>query len=296
MNWVNGAFVARYAPAVPVYDAGLMHGKLVWSSPRLVQRRVFRLHDHLYKIRHSAQLNFWPRIPSDEQIIDAIRDTLIRNNMTDGVHIRILLTAGNQITAGMDIANVIDEQGRPSEPRLIIAPEYRTAVYDPSGIRAITSSYLRPGPEMVDQRSHDNNQNASARACYEAKHRGVTTSLMYDAQGHLAEAFASHAGIVRNGKLLTPHVRCCPEGVTRKVILELCAAHGIPAAEADLTRDDVAAADELFIMGTMSGPIAVTTLDDHPVANGDIGPITQKLYDLYHAAMLDPAQSYAILD
>jgi len=296
LNYVDGAFIPRYDPAVPVYDSGFMHGKLVWSSPRLVQRRVFRLHDHLYKIRHSAELNFWPRIPSDQQIIDAIRDTLIRNDMHDGVHIRILVTAGNQRTASMDLAAVVDEQGQPSAPRLIIAPEYRTAVYDPTGISAITSSYLRPGPEMVDQRSHDNNQNASARACYEAKHRGVTTALMYDAQGHLAEAFASHAGIVRDGKLYTPRVRCCPEGVTRKVIFELCAAHKIDAAEADLTRDDVASADELFIMGTMSGPIPVTSLDNNPVADGNIGPVTQKLSDLYHQAMLDPEQGYAILD
>ena len=216
--------------------------------------------------------------------------------MEDGVHIRIMLTAGNQRTASMDLASVVDEHGEPSEPRLIIAPEYRGTVYDPSGISAITSSYLRPGPEMVDQRSHDNNQNASARACYEAKRSGATTALMYDAQGHLAEAFASHAAIVREGKVLTPCVRCCPEGVTRRVILELCAKHGIDAAEADLSHDDVAAADELFIMGTMSGPVPVTTLDARSVADGKIGPVTRRLRDLYQAALLDPDESYPILE
>jgi len=296
LNWVNGEFVPRYAPAVPVYDSGFMHGKQVWSSPRLVRGRVFRLMDHLAKIRHSAELNFWPRVPADEDIIEAIRATLVRNNMEDGVHIRIILTAGNQLTASMDLGAVVDEHGEPSEPRLIIAPEYRSAVYDASGISAITSSYLRPGPEMVDQRSHDNNQNASARACYEAKSQGITTALMYDAQGHLAEAFASHAGIVRDGKVSTPRVRCCPEGVTRRVILRLCATHGIDAAEADLTRDDVAGADEVFIMGTMSGPVGVTTLDGRAVGDGNIGPVTRRLYDLYQAAMLDPAESYPIFE
>ena len=296
LNWVDGQFVSRHDPAVPVYDSGFMHGKHVWSSPRLVRRRIFRFGDHLHKIRHSAELNFWPRIPSDQEIVAAVRATLVRNGMDDGVHIRIMLTAGNQLTASMDLGAVVDESGAPSRPRIIVAPEYRAAVYDVAGVKAITSSYVRAGPETVDQRSHDNNQNASARACHEAKQRGVTTAFLYDAQGFLAEAFASHAAIVEGGRLLTPHVRCCPEGVTRRVILELCAANGIDADEADLTRDRVEAADELMIMGTMSGPIGVTEMDGHPVADGTVGPVTRRLDELYRAAMLDPAQSFAILD
>ncbi|MEK6236584.1 MAG: aminotransferase class IV, partial [Planctomycetales bacterium] len=148
----------------------------------------------------------------------------------------------------------------------------------------------------VDQRSHDNNQNASARACREAKRAGVTTGLMYDAKGFLAEAFASHAAVIRNDVLYTPEARCCPEGVTRKVVLELCASNGIEAVEADIPKPDVEAANELFILGTMSGPVAVTTLDNKPVGDGRIGPMTRKLYHLYAAALLDPDQSFPIFE
>ena len=99
LNWVDGAFIPRFDPAIPIYDSGLMHGKLVWSSPRLVNRRIFRFADHLAKLRHSAELNFWPVVPTDQQIIDAVRATLVKNKMEDGVHVRIMLTAGNQRTA-----------------------------------------------------------------------------------------------------------------------------------------------------------------------------------------------------
>lgn len=295
MHWVDGEFVSRHQPAIPLFDSGFLHGKQVWSAPRLVNGRLFRLADHLHKIRHSAELNFWPNIPSDDTIVAAIRATLVRNKMTDGVHVRVLLTAGNQFTASMDLAAVTDDFGVPSAPRLIVAPEYRDAVYDAAGgISAITSSLLRPGPEMVDQRSHDNNQNASARACYEAKSTGATTALMYDRDGFLAEAFASHAAVIKDGRLLTPHVRACPDGVTRRVIMELCATNAIEAAEADLTQADVAAADELMILGTMSGPVAVTALDGAAVGDGAIGPLTQRLSALYQATMQDPAQGVAI--
>ena len=251
--------------------------------------------DHLQKIRTSAELNFWPRVPTDDEMIAAIRTTLVKNGMEDGVHIRIMLTAGNQRTASMDIACVVDEAGKPSAPRLIIAPEYRAAVYDTNGISAITSRFLRAGPETVDQRSHDNKKKASGRACYAAKRRADTTALMYDAQGFLAEAFASHVAVIRSGILLTPRIRCCPEGITRRVILELCAASGIDAEEADISSGHVQDADELFIMGTMSGPVAITQLDDRPVGNGQVGPLTKQICDLYAAALLDESQSYAIL-
>lgn len=297
LHYIDGRFVARTEPALPIFDSGFLHGKQVWSAPRLVNRRLFRFQEHLEKIRHSAELTYWPIIPTDGEIIHAVRTTLERNQMIDGVHVRIMLTAGTQITASMDIAAVCDEFGVPSAPRIIVAPEYRSAVYDSaSGIAAITSRLIRPGPESVDQRSHDNNQNASSRACSEAKQAGVTTALMYDADGHLAEAFASHAAIVKNGELLTPHVRACPEGVTRKVVLELCEAQGIRAREKDITAEEVAQADELMVLGTMSGPVPVVSLDGKPVGVGRKGPITERLEALYAQAQNDPKQGFAILD
>ena len=294
-HYIDGRFVSRTQAALPIFDSGFLHGKQVWSAPRLVQGRLFRLQDHLDKIRHSAELNYWPLIPSDEQIIAAVRDTLVHNSMYDGVHVRIMLTAGDQITASMDIAAVCDEFGKPSAPRIIVAPEYRDAVYNTEGgIQAITSRLKRPGPDMVDQRSHDNNQNASSRACVEARQAGVTTALMYDAHGYLAEAFASHAAIVKDNQLLTPFVRACPEGVTRKVILELCAEAGIDAMEADITQADVSTADEVMVLGTMSGPVAVVAIDDELVRGGTIGPLTRRLSSLYLRTQQDPAQGFEI--
>lgn len=117
---------------------------------------------------------------------------------------------------------------------------------------------------------------------------------MYDEDGYVAEAAASHMAIVRRGKLQTPFVRCSPTGVTRKVILELCHSHGIAAEESDITSDDVAAADEVLLLGTMSGPVAVTRIDDRVVGDGQPGPITQRLYELYAGAIMDPAQGFRI--
>lgn len=296
-HYINGRFVSQYEPALSLFDAGFLHGKQVWSAPRLINHRIFKLEAHLEKIQHSATVNHFPVIPRTDDFIKAIRVTLEENKMSDGVHIRVLLTAGHQVTASMDLAAIIDWQGGISEPQIIVMPEYRGWVYDvEQGIPLITSSFKRPGPEMVDQTSHDNNQNASSRALAEAKRMGVTSSLMYDADGYLAETPASHVALVRSGKLYTPYVRCCPEGVTRQAIMEACTYLGIDAYEADLTQTDVAHADELMLLGTMSGPVGVTHLDHRPVGTGLVGPITRALQAEYQSMLLDPKHSYPIFE
>ena len=296
-HYINGRFVSQYEAAVPLFDAGFLHGKQVWSAPRLINKHIFRFQDHLDKIRHSAEINFFPDIPSDEIIIDAVRETLAYNQMTDGVHVRILVTPGTQVTASMDLAAIIDWQGEPSEPQVIVMPEYRGGVYDSqAGIALVTSSFKRPGPDTVDQTSHDNNQNASSRALAEAKRLGATSALMYDPEGYLAEAPASHVAIVKDGRFLTPHVRCCPPGVTRQVLLEACANLKIESCEADLTPRDIEQADEIMLLGTMSGPVGAVSLDQKPVGGGAVGPVTRQLQHQYQQMLMDPHHGYPIFD
>ena len=296
-HYINGRFVSQYEAAIPLFDAGFLHGKQVWSAPRLINNHIFRFQDHLDKIRHSAEINFFPDIPSDEVIIDAVRETLAYNQMNDGVHVRILVTPGTQVTASMDLAAIIDWQGEPSEPQVIVMPEYRGGVYDSqAGIGLVTSSFKRPGPDTVDQTSHDNNQNASSRALAEAKRLGATSALMYDPEGYLAEAPASHVAIVKDGRFLTPHVRCCPPGVTRQVLLEACVTLGIESCEADLTPEAIEEADEIMLLGTMSGPVGAVSLDQKTVGSGLVGPVTRRLQHQYQQMLIDPHHGYPIFD
>ena len=176
-------------------------------------------------------------------------------------------------------------------------PEYRGGVYDSqAGIGLVTSSFKRPGPDTVDQTSHDNNQNASSRALAEAKRLGATSALMYDPEGYLAEAPASHVAIVKDGRFLTPHVRCCPPGVTRQVLLEACVTLGIESCEADLTPEAIEEADEIMLLGTMSGPVGAVSLDQKTVGSGVVGPVTQRLQHQYQQMLIDPHHGYPIFD
>ena len=77
-------------------------GDAVWEGLRLHEGRIFRLDEHLARLRRSAQALAFPQIPTGEEITAEIRRTLAANQMTDGVHIRLTLTRGVKITSGMD--------------------------------------------------------------------------------------------------------------------------------------------------------------------------------------------------
>jgi branched-chain amino acid aminotransferase len=100
-------------------------------------------------------------------------------------------------------------------------------------------------------------------------------------RGNIAETNATHLFLVRDGKLATSHVVACPEGITRATVLEICAAEKIPCAETDLKLDDAYRADEVFCTGTMGELAGVTVIDDRKIGDGNIGPVTKQLSDLY---------------
>jgi len=297
---VDDEIVPRSKASVPLWDSGFLHGKQIWSSPRLVNGKVFRLQDHLNKIRHGIEAMNCSIVPEDEVYIDAIRKVLDANQMrgASGVHIRIIYTPGTQVTASMNMKAVVNWDGTPSKPRIIIMPEWREigSVYDTTakGEHAIVSKYRRPSAVFADQQIHSNNQIHSSLACDEACRANVAAALMLDGDGYLAEAHASHMAIVKDGVFYTPFVRCCPPGVTRKVLLEVCENDNIEAHEDDINLERLYGADEVMIMGTMSGPIGITQVDDKVIGNGEVGPVTTRLKKLYMDSMNDESNLYDI--
>ncbi|CAB9509490.1 acid aminotransferase-like protein 2 [Seminavis robusta] len=296
---VDDKIVPRSEASIPIWDAGFLHGKQIWSSPRLVNGKIFRLQDHLDKIRHGIQAMNCKIVPDDAVFRKAIRNVLVANKMqgATGVHIRIVYTPGTQVTASMNMKAVVNWDGTPAPPRIIVMPEWRGmgTIYDTvKGEKAIISQYRRPSPQFADQRIHSNNQIHSSLACDEAVQAGVAAALMLDADGFVAEAHASHMAIIKDGKFYTPHVRCCPPGVTRKVLLEVCQSNDIPAMEDDITVERLMDADEVMIMGTMSGPISITHVDGNVIGDGEIGPMTTRLKALYNDAMADEKNLFDI--
>src|SRR3954452_1525507 len=99
---INGELLHRDKAGISPFDAAVQGGDAVWEGLRVYNGRIFKLTEHLDRLRSSAIALAFAQIPSHEQITREIRRTLAANQMRDGVHIRLTLTRGVKVTSGMD--------------------------------------------------------------------------------------------------------------------------------------------------------------------------------------------------
>ncbi len=267
---VNGVLRHRDEPHVSAFDSAVQGGDAVWEGLRVYDGRVFRLTEHLARLRRSARALAFAEIPADDAITAEIARTLIANSMRDGVHIRLTLTRGVKITSGMD------PRLNTAGPTLIVLAEHKPPVYDSAGIRLATASVRRPSPDVLDPTIHHNNLINSILAKIEANAAGVDDALLLDGRGFVAETNATHVFAVVSGSLLTPTTRACPEGITRSVVLELADRYGVPHQVTDLSLARLYAADEVFVTGTMGELTPVLEVDGRSVGDGAPGRLTAR--------------------
>ena len=272
---INGRLVHRDEAGISPFDSAVQGGDAVWEGLRLYDGRIFKLREHLARLRRSAQALAFAEIPPDEKIIDEIKRTLGANKMRDSVHIRLTLTRGVKITSGMD------PRLNQSEPTLIVLAEHKPPVYAKTGLTLITSKMRRPPPEILDPRIHHANLLNSILAKIEANNAGADDALMLDTRGFVAETNATHIFVVRDGNVATPRVLACPEGITRATVVEICAANAISCKESDLRLEEVYRADEMFCTGTMGELAGVIKLDGRTIGDGEVGPMTRRLSQLF---------------
>jgi len=233
------------------------------------------LHEHLDRLERSARALSIVDLPTHEKIIEELKRTLAANKMRGGVHIRLTLTRGVKITSGMDPR--LNQSGA----TLIVLAEHKAPVYSKDGLKLITASIRRPPPEVLDARIHHANLLNSVLAKIEANNAGADDALMLDINGFVAETNATNVFIVRKGDLATSKVVACPEGITRATVIEICAVEKIRCVEADLSPVDVYSADEMFCTGTMGELAGVVKIDNRDIGDGNVGPMTKRLSELY---------------
>ena len=272
---VNGRLLHRDQAGVSPFDSVVQGGDAVWEGLRLYEGRIFRLEEHLTRLRSSALALAFAEIPSDEAIVEEIRRTLAANRMRDGVHIRLTLTRGVKYTSGMD------PRLNRSGPTLIVLAEHKAPVYERSGLRLITSSLRRFDPDALDPKIHHANLLQSILAKIEANAAGADDALMLDRRGFIAETNATNFFIVTGGVVMTGRAAACPEGITRATVLELCADKGIRYRVKDLSLAEAYRADEAFCTGTMGELASVTEIDGRTIGTGQPGPVTGRLSGLF---------------
>ena len=182
--------------------------------------------------------------------------------MRDEAHMRLTLTRGEKVTSGMN------PKFNQSGCTLIVLAEWKPPVYSDNGIRVITASTRRNTPQCLDSKIHHNNLLNNILASIEANVANVDAAIMLDIQGFISETNDTNLFIVKNGTVSTPHADSCLPGLTRKMILDICAENDIPADERNLSLTELYTADEVFTSGTMGELTPILEADGRQIANG----------------------------
>ena len=213
-----------------------------------------------------------------EEITAAIYETLRANEMTDGVHVRLMVTRGVKSTPYQD-------------PRVTIGPATVVIIAEhkepmpatvTDGITLFTTHVRRATPDTLDPKLNAHSKLNDITACIQAYTAGADEALMLDPHGFVATCNSTHFFIVtRTGEVWTSDGRYCLGGITRGNVLEICVAHGIPARETTFSLTDVYNASEAFVTGTFAGVVPVRRVDGRAIGTGGRGPVVERLQRLY---------------
>jgi len=275
--YVNGDFFPRDKAVVSVFDSGFALGDGVWEGLRLVKGRLISLDAHMDRLFEGARSIDLDIGLSREGVVKAVQDTLDRNGMTDGAHIRLMITRGLKKTPNQDPRFVI------GKATIVIVAEYKTPLPEAKakGYALFTSTFRTTGPDQFDLRLNSHSRLNLIQALIQAIKAGADEALMLDPRGFVASCNSTNFFIVRGRELWTSTSLYSFKGITQHNVLDAWRAAGNVAKECDFTLAQVYSADEAFVTGTLGGVTAVTRVDGRTIGNGRAGTVTREASDLY---------------
>ncbi len=275
---VNGALKPRAAAMVSVFDSGFMLGDGVWEGLRVHKGRIAFLAAHLDRLYEGAKAIALDLGLDRAALTRRLYETLDANGMTDGVHVRLMVTRGLRSTPYQDPRVVI------SGATIVIVPEYKAplpAIVE-TGITLFTVHVRRGFPDVQDPKLNSHSKLNCITACIQAIEAGADEALMLDPHGFVATCNSTHFFIVRRGEVWTSTGDYCLGGITRANVIRLRRDNGIPVFEKNFSLTDVYGADEAFVTGTFAGVVPARVVDGRVLTKGR-GPMTEKLQGLYRA-------------
>jgi branched-chain amino acid aminotransferase len=272
---VNGELKPRAEAAVSVFDSGFMLGDGVWEGLRIHEGKAAFLDRHLDRLFEGAKAIAMDIGLGAGDLAKRLYDTLDANKMTDGVHVRLMVTRGVRSTPYQDPRVVV------GGPTIVVIPEYKEpdpAVYE-RGLKLFTVHVRRGDPAVQDQKINSHSKLNCILASIQATQAGADEALMLDPHGFVATCNSTHFFIVRKGEVWTSSGRYCLGGITRGLALEIAREAGIAAIEKDFSLTDVYGADEAFVTGTFAGIVPVREVDGRKLTCP--GPTVKRLRKLY---------------
>jgi branched-chain amino acid aminotransferase len=283
--YFEGEYVAMRDARVSVMTHAFMYGTAVFEGIRAYWNEEqgvlygLKLREHMERVRRNAGILLMYDLPPVDELVRIVVETIRRNGFRGDAYIRpCFYKSGTSIGVRLhDLPHAF----------VVVALPFGNYIDTENGVRVMTSTWRRNTDDSLPARGKIVGGYVNmALQKSEANLNGFDEALVLTADGHASEASAANLFVVRDGVLLTPPVTDdILEGVTRKAILELADAFGIPTEIRSIDRSEIYVSDEMFLVGTGVQLSPVIELDHRPIAGGAIGPITSQLRDAYFAAV-----------
>ncbi len=274
---INGEYFRRDEAKVSVFDSGFVLGDGVWEGLRVHNGRVAFLQRHLERLYEGAKALDMDMEIGAPELGERIYRLLEKNAMSDGVHIRLMVTRGVKATPYQDPRVTI------TPPTIVIIAEYKQALPETAsrGIRLFTVHVRRGYPDVQDPKLNSHSKLNCISACIQAAKAGADEALMLDPHGFVATCNSTHFFIVRKGEVWTSSGDYCLGGITRGNVIGLCERNDIAVHQKNFSLTDVYGADEAFVTGTFAGLVPVCEVDGRVIGDGARGPVVERLQTLY---------------
>ena len=287
--YVDGVFYPKSEAKISVFDHGLLYGDGVFEGIRAYSGSVFKLKEHVDRLYRSAHMIMLEIPITKEQMIQAVLETLRKNNFKDS-YIRLVVTRG--------VGDLGLDPKKCPKPTIIVITDTIALHKGEAKEKGVTAMLSWVKRDPVDATSHEIkslNYLNSILAKIEANIGGVDEAICLNKDGFVCEGVAENIFIVKNGKLFTPpsYTGALP-GITAEEVMKLAKKLGYDIREKNITPYELFNAEEVFFTGTAAEVVPVREINKRGINSGKPGPITKRLMEEFAKLVPDPSQGISI--
>jgi branched-chain amino acid aminotransferase len=255
------------------YGSSVFEGIRVYKTPQ--GPIAFRLSDHIKRMFNSAKV-YRLKIPySEEVLVEACKNVIRENGLTEGAYIRPIAFRGY---GEMGVA------GNPEEPARCSVAAWEWGSYLgegglENGVDVCVSSWQRVAPNTVPALAKaGGNYLSSILVTLEARRLGFAEGIALNSQGFVSEGAGENLFLVRDDKIFTPPAAASIlAGITRDTVIKLAGTLGLDIVEQNIPREMLYIADEVFLTGSAAEVTPVRSVDKITVGSGQRGPVTEQI-------------------
>ncbi len=289
--WKDGHMVDWRDATLHMLTHSLHYGMAVFEGVRAYNTAhgtaIFRLKEHTQRLYNSAKI-FQMKVPFDMDTIMNAQLEVVRANKLESCYLRPLVWIGSEKMG-------VSARGNTIHVAIAAWPwgAYLGEEGLAKGIRVKTSSFTRHhvNVSMVRAKASGYYIN-SILANQEVTADGYDEALLLDTEGYVSEGAGENVFIVKSGKIYTPDLASCLDGITRDSVVTIARDLGIEVIEKRITRDEVYCADEAFFTGTAAEVTPIRELDGRAIGEGSRGPVTEKIQSMFFDIVGGKAKQY----